>query len=1089
MVHYQKWLLFAIVLVGFLLRFFGLSHDLHEYNDYHPDTAKQIRAIERFLDGKYYTHTGVPDYDGYPYFNPHLVEYFCRSAELARAGLHHLVGVPYEPAKPDIMALYWLTRIFNASLAVLLILVVFQIGRENFNIRAAFVAAAMLAVSPADVVSCHYATCDTTAAFFATLAVLFAFRIYKRGFWCDYILAVLFSVCAFAAKYHAGMAILPVGMAHILRIGSLRRLCSIRSLAQIAVMAVTGVVALFLAIPTLFTHFNGVVNDIVFFLHFVSRYRGIADSVRNSGVFAKFLYSMNRNLPIVLSILGPLVCVSTLLGLFGLFRRFSQTVILYTLPLVYFLVGVSLRPAAHPVYHTLITPLVFLSAAVFLTEIFWQTGKSFRRALIEIIRWGAITTACGYMLVIAVREDFFFWHQDVSRMAQAWMEENVPRSFFVQADNYTVSPNGYAPADKAQGYLLTGNPEANPRNMIHWKRFALEDNAMAVFRNISIDLYLPPASPMIDPGFRLPVFQLQPSPSGNQFVFANGPEFWRRDSILTVEPVLDGIRWVAAERPLDKAWIIVQNGAIPNFLTISFGAIRRQISLTAQESACVAITVPQSSFPSSKKFNFYRLQVAAAYGPVRVGLAVTPGEAGPMMMNAGLYCDALPLLSSTALTTQNPTLAAQALVARYAGGLPSATNEIEQRLVALSTETLAVTNSATMRQVYGISPEYLAALDYITLNYKNFSSEGFVMKDDAQAASGKILETMSVAEMQVAEIRARRLTAGPFMLDPGYYTVTLRSRNLAPQSQNVGELFVQLVDACGRIHAETPVWLYADTDYFVETKTNLAISRGGEFTLVLKTDTTASVALDTVRLTPDPLATVRAWGRLATLAVSGDRTAVSNEPLAFDLLTRMGDRAAKQSRLNEAADWYMMASALCPFDLLAVMRIGKLMEQAPPDLRNQLTPYQERSGKWSMQVTLPADVQFAGGLRLVYARLSGTRVRRGETLGIGFNWKLERPDIRLDRLSVFVHIKDKAGKIAFQGDYDLMTRLKFPQLPDGYGVFCSESRVPDTVPPGTYTVIMGLFDHETAGRYQVLAGDLPHTDDTVTLPVKIVVSE
>ena len=93
--------LLALVVLGALLRFGGMSHDLHEGQVYHPDTPKQISAVQRFYAGHYFIHVGRRTFDGYPLFHAHLVEFIVRAVEPVRRGVFNLVGVPYEKERAD----------------------------------------------------------------------------------------------------------------------------------------------------------------------------------------------------------------------------------------------------------------------------------------------------------------------------------------------------------------------------------------------------------------------------------------------------------------------------------------------------------------------------------------------------------------------------------------------------------------------------------------------------------------------------------------------------------------------------------------------------------------------------------------------------------------------------------------------------------------------------------------------------------------------------------------------------------------------------------------------------------------------------
>ncbi|MFA5042477.1 MAG: glycosyltransferase family 39 protein [Kiritimatiellia bacterium] len=1018
-------LLLAIMVFGFILRFWGLSHDLHEWNDYHPDTAKQIRAVERFLHGQYYVHYGDLDYDAYPYFNAHLVEYLYRAAELARNGCFRLIGVPYEKGAPNLLTLWFLMRIWNAFLATLLILVVFKIGRENFGRAAGLTAAAFLALSPADIVSCHYATCDTTAAFFATLSVLYAFRIYRHGRCRDYALAAISAACAFASKYHGGMAILPALAAHVLRAGGLRPLFKPGALGRIALMAVAGVIMTFLAMPTLFTHFTETAQNIIAFFFQISSYRGIPENIRFGGKLVKFMYSIQRNLPIMAHILGPIVCMGAILGLIGLARSRGRYVVLYSMP-VMFLVALLLRPAAHPVYHTLITPCIFLMAAVVLT-----TGLE--RIVLRSWRWagrlaqvGLITAACGFLLRSAIHEDYFFWHQDVGRMAQAWIKENIPRSFHVAADYYTCSPEGFAPAETAKGTVHLVNVETPRKDLPSLKRFFLEPISLAVFRNLPITLCLG-ESPLIRNDFRRPVYQRQPSLTGNQFIFDNGPEFLRSEKLMRAEPAKTLVKWLVSERPPAMSRVILQNSAVPNYIALTLGGARRQISLAAGEAACIEIPKPRAQFPTTDGGPwFYRLQVSAAYGNVWVGWATGTEDAGTMLYNLGRFQEAAPLLCRAALETKNPTLAAQALIGAAAAGRPLKGPEAET-LQALAAPLRNVRDADSFRRVYGISPAYLESLDFIRLAAEQLTLDGGAIADNA--AGGKTIRATPADSSQTNPVVRSIAGATPLRLDPGGYTVAVRLRCRTPSASGAGEILIRASDMTGAVCGQNRVKLeapgqdaraMAGGDFF-DIQSPLRISKGGEYVIALQPLEGADVEIDSLAIKPDCMATVTALNEQCQAAIDRDAG-------------RMAPKPAEPKPVR-----------------------------AFPDI--------------------PVSVRFKGGVRLIGARLSADVVRRGDPLGVGFDWRFETAGIPLERLVVFVHFVDQAGRIAFQADYRLADCLRFPRLPERAGPFDNEVRAPADVKTGRYSVRMGIYDSDTGDRYDVRDGTVPHGKNDVHLPL------
>ncbi len=851
-----RWALFAILATGLVLRFWGLSHDLHEGVDYHPDTSKQIRAEQRFLDGRYYAHNGILDYDAYPYFNAHLVEYACRAGMAVAAGAQALAGVPVVDCYPEFLTLFWFTRILNVLFASALILLLFQVGRENFGVGAGLVAALLLAVSPVDMASCHFATADSTASFFAMLTVLFAFRIFRHGRYRDYLWAAVAAACAFATKYHAGMAVLAVVAAHVLRTGNLRGLIQPAALRRAVFLAAIGFGALFLAIPTLWTHFSQTVLDIVNFFVQVSNLRGVPDEIRNGGRAAKLLFSMHRNLPVLWDVLGPLVVAAVLLSLAQLRKREPRHMILCALPLAYFLIGVSLRPLAHPVYHTLMTSSLYLMAAVVFT---WPLAvpPRFQRWLASA-RVLVVTLAAGYLLLYSAREAFFFWHQDTSRNALAWTQENVPRAMAVECGGYTFTTGNFA-TNRAAGTVWARSnlsPLLPDSAWLPWKRFTLEDRSLTVFNNTSIELLMGTSS-WIRADAVMPTFQRFPSENGNQFIFDNGPEFVRSEKQAIVAQEVALTRWLVADTPLTEAWVAVQNGGMPNLVNWSFGGVRKTWAMAPNEFRYLPIPRPRGQFPSNRARSFYRWTACADYGRARVMLATSAGTIGRYLSNAGLCAEAVPFLQRGALETQNPALAAMtAIEAQRADGATAGT--VAPEVAALAARVLEAKqwDADSLFRLYGISCEYLDALGGLVFDAGDFDATGFKRIADPRAVGGKALQIAGVA------ISNGCIRIGPLMLDPGGYSVTLGLRAIEGLEIPSG-LRLQLVDRWGAVRSEQFA-AAGNLPYnrFSEIRIVCAVPREmPETWLALRPTTNTALMLDRIRVAPDPLSTVAAMAR------------------------------------------------------------------------------------------------------------------------------------------------------------------------------------------------------------------------------------
>jgi hypothetical protein len=854
----QRLSLLLIIALGFGLRFGGLNHDLHEEVQYHPDTSKQIRAVQRFLDGRYYYHTGILDYDIYPYLHAHLLEYICRAGDALHGGLQALTGVPVTSWRPEYYQLFWIALAWNALLATLLILIVFQLVRENWDMRAALVAALLLAVSPMDVVACHFAGADTTAGFFATLTVFFALRIYRLGRARDYVLAALFGACGFSAKYHAGLAVLPVLLAHGLRVGSWRGLVGRAALGRLGLLALVGLVAVALTTPIFLTHFTETIQNIIGFFNQVTSFRGADESIRSGGWGTKLAFGLQHALPMFVRILGPLVCLGVLLGLKNVFRRQPdpRAMILYALPLCYFFAGGGLRPTAHPIVQTLMTPLLFIAAAVLFTRPFRRSDNE--PPALAGLRWLVIAVAAAWLFSTAARESLLFWHQDTRRLALAWTEENVPAQFSMATDNYSFTSGKFSASSNAVGHaqaIAFSRPPAPPYR--HLKTFAVETDGLPVFRNIPVRCYISP-SDWLRPDFQMPISQRAASGNGNRIICDNGPEFLRSEKLLVLEAD-DGpaVRHLVRTAALSEAWVGIQNGNSANLVDIQFGGASQRASLNAGEVVWWRIAVPQHNWPNDPGYIWYRWTAQAYYGRVRVLLATRPDEIGQFLFNAGNYRDALPLLQTSAASSHSPLLATLALICAQQAptALAPATRAGLQRLAQ---PLQKVGDAASCRQLCGIAPAYLEALDFIKLEAGALRFAGCRFIEDLEAPHRRALEKVAVPVAAAATNPPPSIVTPMVQLDPGAYTVNLLVRGTDKTSAPI-RWRMTAQDLFGTTHATAELELPPlDHRRYTRVAATFQIPFAApELRLVLQPHDPAGVVLGQLEIKPDVLGTIR----------------------------------------------------------------------------------------------------------------------------------------------------------------------------------------------------------------------------------------
>jgi 4-amino-4-deoxy-L-arabinose transferase-like glycosyltransferase len=131
----------------------------------------------------------------------------------------------------------------------------------------------------------------------------------------------------------------------------------------------------------------------------------------------------------------------------------------------------------------------------------------------------------------------------------------------------------------------------------------------------------------------------------------------------------------------------------------------------------------------------------------------------------------------------------------------------------------------------------------------------------------------------------------------------------------------------------------------------------------------------------------------------------------------------------------------------------------------------EGEGQAGVVPAHPLDITFEGGLTLSGYDLSTTTPRPGEPLTVTLYWAPSGP-LAAD-YTVFAHLVDEAGDIVAQGDgpprggrYPTTAWAAGEHLADAHVI-----RLPSDAPPGTYHLLVGLYDAQSGARLPLVAGD------------------
>lgn len=152
--------------------------------------------------------------------------------------------------------------------------------------------------------------------------------------------------------------------------------------------------------------------------------------------------------------------------------------------------------------------------------------------------------------------------------------------------------------------------------------------------------------------------------------------------------------------------------------------------------------------------------------------------------------------------------------------------------------------------------------------------------------------------------------------------------------------------------------------------------------------------------------------------------------------------------------------------------------------------------------TLPVHSPQAtfGGLRLHGAQLgrlqrnetteertSDTHLKAGDILAITVYWSVDAP-VPPDDYSTFVHVRDETGANVTQRDTPVWQGLFPPHQwqPQQVVVESLDLLIPDTLAPGRYTIVMGLYRSADGSRYPAQQGNTRLPADELVLGTVVV---
>jgi hypothetical protein len=131
------------------------------------------------------------------------------------------------------------------------------------------------------------------------------------------------------------------------------------------------------------------------------------------------------------------------------------------------------------------------------------------------------------------------------------------------------------------------------------------------------------------------------------------------------------------------------------------------------------------------------------------------------------------------------------------------------------------------------------------------------------------------------------------------------------------------------------------------------------------------------------------------------------------------------------------------------------------DIFDQIVP---TLAEWSEPPVQVREVALGERMVLESASLERTSLNRGDTLHLQLVWRLQQPLATNHKL--FVHVADETGRPVAQWDgYPCLNTSRTSQWPVGEAIRDPVlMRIAEDVPPGAYSLLVGLYDETTGER-------------------------
>jgi hypothetical protein len=198
-------------------------------------------------------------------------------------------------------------------------------------------------------------------------------------------------------------------------------------------------------------------------------------------------------------------------------------------------------------------------------------------------------------------------------------------------------------------------------------------------------------------------------------------------------------------------------------------------------------------------------------------------------------------------------------------------------------------------------------------------------------------------------------------------------------------------------------------------------------------------------------------------------------------LASLGQRAYREGDAARALALSRRAVAAYAFNHAARQTLIRALDGLG---RKEEALEESRALRELVEPRVRVSAEFDGTLQLLGYTPEGTHARPGQDFRVRYFWKVKRDPGRKETIGVFSHLE--SGQARFQGDHRFLSghaKGVWPTLEDE--IFSEDAwiGVPADAAPGTYRILLGVYDLPTGRRWKVSASEAPAHRERVPIGV------